>query len=145
MLSLLKASLSTLSRSAVDSRAVSERTDNLRLARKCFDDADRASGGTNIMAAMGKARVHYSLREYVKALEAYQDVLARDPSLIDPDPRIGIGCCLWNLNNRDQAKVAWERALELVSPVSGIYLRSPFPRANGSPTFRTPRRSLLAC
>ncbi|KAI5292076.1 hypothetical protein KEM52_006641 [Ascosphaera acerosa] len=35
------------------------------------------------------------------------------PRMLDPDPRIGIGCCLWHLDLKEQAKVAWERALSL--------------------------------
>lgn len=67
-----------------------------------------------MMAMMGKARVNYSLGDYPKALKAYQNVLERAPDLIDPDPRIGIGCCYWQLGHKDDAATAWNRALELV-------------------------------
>lgn len=33
--------------------------------------------------------------------------------MIDPDPRIGIGCCFWQLGFKDDAKAAWERSLEI--------------------------------
>lgn len=55
------------------------------------------------------------LGRYAEALEGYQRALVKMPGLTDPDPRIGIGCCLWQLGFKDQAKVAWERALALVS------------------------------
>ncbi len=31
-----------------------------------------------------------------------------------PDPRIGIGLCFWQMNQKPKAKAAWERALEVV-------------------------------
>lgn len=33
---------------------------------------------------------------------------------MQPDPRIGIGQCFWNLKMKSDARAAWERALELV-------------------------------
>lgn len=71
------------------------------------------------MAVMGKARALYSLRRYADALLNYQDALTRAPGLSDPDPRIGIGCCLWQLGHKDDAQTAWKRALE-VNPQSNI-------------------------
>ncbi len=67
-----------------------------------------------MMAILGKSRVQFSLGKYAEALEGYQEVLIKMPDLRDPDPRIGIGCCLWQLGFKDEAKDAWERALELV-------------------------------
>ena len=64
------------------------------------------------MATLGKARVHFSMARYPEALQTYQTVLERAPHMVDPDPRIGIGCCLWQLGHREDAKYAWERALE---------------------------------
>ena len=66
------------------------------------------------MAVLGRARTEFSLGKYSEALEGYQEVLARMPHLQDPDPRIGIGCCLWQLGFRDEARESWERALEIV-------------------------------
>ncbi|KAL2848481.1 acyltransferase-domain-containing protein [Aspergillus pseudoustus] len=91
----------------------SDRAEALRTALKSFDDSSRAFGGRNIMAMLGRARTQYLLGRYAEALEGYQKVLMRMPALTDPDPRIGIGCCLWQLGFKDQAKVAWERALAL--------------------------------
>ena len=113
VLSLLRASLQSSSR-AVSGPADSERLESLRQALKCFDDASKSSGGRNMMAILGKARTLYLLGRYADALQDYQEVLGKMPSLTDPDPRIGIGCCLWQLGFRDKSKAAWERALALV-------------------------------
>lgn len=115
VLSLLRASLyppRPVRPGAVDT---SERVESLRQALKCFDESSKAFGGRNIMATLGRARAQYLLGRYAEALEAYQKALIRMPNLTDPDPRIGIGCCLWQLGFKDQAKGAWERALALVS------------------------------
>ena len=114
VLSLLRASLQSSSRSGPGT-ADSERLESLRQALKCFDDAARASGGRNMMAVLGKARTLYLLGRYADALQSYQEVLSKMPALTDPDPRIGIGCCLWQLGFKDKAKAAWERSLSLVS------------------------------
>ncbi|GAD97942.1 RNA polymerase II transcription elongation factor (Ctr9), putative [Paecilomyces variotii No. 5] len=113
VLSLLRASLSPpkpVRPGAVDT---SERVESLRQALKAFDESSKAFGGRNVMALLGRARVLYLLGRYSEALEGYQRVLMKMPSLTDPDPRIGIGSCLWQLGFKDQAKVAWERALAL--------------------------------
>ncbi|KAL4985640.1 hypothetical protein BDW68DRAFT_189472 [Aspergillus falconensis] len=113
VLSLLRASLHPprpVRPGAVDN---SERVESLRQALKQFDESSKAFGGRNIMAILGRARAHYLLGRYAEALEGYQKVLMRMPGLIDPDPRIGIGCCLWQLGFKEQAKAAWERALAL--------------------------------
>lgn len=92
-----------------------EKNETLRQGAKSFDDALRVSHGRNMMAALGRARAHYSLGKIADALQGYQYVLEHSPDLADPDPRIGIGCCFWQLGHKDEAKVAWERALEVVS------------------------------
>ncbi|KAL0262152.1 protein required for normal CLN1 and CLN2 G1 cyclin expression [Diplodia seriata] len=111
VLYLLRASAITQTKSGAPDSA--ERTDALRQAAKCFDDSLRAYGGKNLMAMLGKARVQYSLGKYADALASYQKVLGQAPDMMDPDPRIGIGCCLWQLGYKEDAKNAWERALEL--------------------------------
>lgn len=113
VLSLLRASLQPPSKAAPGTQDNSERVETLRQALKCFEDALRASGGRNVMATMGKARVQYSLGKYADAMRAYQEVLERAPELTDPDPRIGIGCCLWQLGHKEEAQYAWSRSLEL--------------------------------
>ncbi|KAJ5466722.1 hypothetical protein N7539_009451 [Penicillium diatomitis] len=91
----------------------SDRVETLRQALKCFEESSKAFGGRNVMAIMGRARALYMLGRYQDALVAYQQVLKMMPNLTDPDPRIGLGCCLWQLNFQEQAKAAWERALSL--------------------------------
>lgn len=97
----------------------SEKTETLRQASKSFEDANRNAGGKNMLALLGKARSSFSLGRFPEALQCYQQVLQRAPDITDPDPRIGIGCCFWQLGHKDDAKAAWERALE-VSPDSKI-------------------------
>jgi RNA polymerase-associated protein CTR9 len=67
----------------------------------------------NVIALMGKARIHYSRNQFAIALRLYQKVLITRPD-IQPDPRIGIGQCFWQLKMKADAKLAWERALQLV-------------------------------
>jgi RNA polymerase-associated protein CTR9 len=91
----------------------SDRADLLKQASKCFDDAYRASDQKNVLAIVGKAKAQYSMAKYPEAYVLYQQALERAPDMVDPDPRIGIGCCLWHLGHKRNAKDAWERALEL--------------------------------
>ncbi|PHH53530.1 Tetratricopeptide repeat protein 1 [Ceratocystis fimbriata CBS 114723] len=111
VLLLLQASL----QSPTKGTSASERDDLLQSALKSFDEALRVSGQKNMMAMMGKGRTLFSMGKYAQALTCYQQVLQKMPSLTDPDPRIGIGCCFWQLGFKDDAKAAWERSLE-VSP-----------------------------
>ena len=116
VLYLLRASLQPPSKPVVPGSADhSERVETLRQALKCFEDASRVSGGRNMMAILGKARAQFSLGKHAEALEGYQEVLMKMPHMADPDPRIGIGCCLWQLGFRDEARDSWDRALDLVS------------------------------
>jgi RNA polymerase-associated protein CTR9 len=114
VLSLLRASLYPPRPVRTGIPDTSERVESLRQALKCFEEASKASGGRNVMAHLGLARAQYSLGNYAEALLIYQTVLTRMPGLTDPDPRIGIGCCLWQLDFKERAKDAWERALSLV-------------------------------
>jgi RNA polymerase-associated protein CTR9 len=111
VLSLLRASIQGPAKGP--SSDSSEQGEALRQALKSFEDAYRLSGNRNIMAALGIARVLFSMGRYPDALKRYQMVLERAPYMNDPDPRIGIGCCLWQLGHREDARVAWERALEV--------------------------------
>lgn len=85
---------------------------------------------TNVVALLGKvvchrnpvtrtdglcqARIFYARRNFKEALKIFQDVLRFNPHCI-PDPRIGIGLCLWALEHKAKAKAAWQRSMEVVS------------------------------
>ncbi|KAL4073760.1 hypothetical protein V8B97DRAFT_1238806 [Scleroderma yunnanense] len=89
-----------------------------QLATRSMDDALRSFEGvlaekpTNIVALLGKARILYARRNYPQALKLFQQVLQLNPSCI-PDPRIGIGLCLWAMDHKAKAKAAWQRSLEV--------------------------------
>lgn len=123
VLSLLRASI--LSSTKPGSTVNTEKDELLRQAQKQFDDAAKSSGGRNIMAILGRARAQYLLGQYGDSLSGYQEVLSKMPGLTDPDPRIGIGCCLWRLGFKDRAKAAWERSLSLVSRAATILCHVP--------------------
>ena len=109
---LLRASLQP-SKAGPGGTEHSERVDTLKQALKCFDDAYRVSNGKNIMALLGKAKAQFSLGNPPAALSLYQQVLSVAPDMQDPDPRIGIGVCLWTLGHKDLALTAWQRSLDL--------------------------------
>ncbi|KAL1959027.1 hypothetical protein VTO42DRAFT_3268 [Malbranchea cinnamomea] len=125
VLSILRASLQPPAKATRPGAAdTSERVESLRSALKSFEESSKAFGGRNIMAILGRARALYMLGRYPEALEAYQEALVKMPNLRDPDPRIGIGCCLWQLNFKEEARAAWNRALALnpESKVANILL-----------------------
>ncbi|KAI5286804.1 hypothetical protein KEM54_006498 [Ascosphaera aggregata] len=125
VLSLLRASLQPPAKAPRPGVPdTSEKTSTLRQALKCFDESIKAFNGRNVLAIMGRARTLYLLGRYPDALESYQKVLLMMPHMVDPDPRIGIGSCLWHLDFREQAKEAWSRALAMnpESKVANILL-----------------------
>lgn len=67
----------------------------------------------NLIAILAKARIHYSRNQFAVALRLYQKALMTRPDM-QPDPRIGIGQCFWQLKMKTDARAAWERSLELV-------------------------------
>ena len=66
------------------------------------------------MTSWHQARILYARRSYAQALKLFQQVLQLNPQCI-PDPRIGIGLCLWAMDYKSKAKAAWQRSLEVVS------------------------------
>ncbi|KAH8895020.1 tetratricopeptide [Thozetella sp. PMI_491] len=142
VLYLLKASLQAPSKAAgpAPNAVDPDKADQLRSAIKSFDDAIKVSQGKNMLAVMGRSRAQYSLGKYQDALAGYQDVLNRMPDMVDPDPRIGIGCCFWQLGYKDDAKVAWERALEIgpESKIPNILLGLYYLDASGHVPSNTP-------
>lgn len=113
VLQLLKASLQAPSKAPGAGHVDQDKADLLKSALKAFDQASKVSQGKNMLALLGRARALFGLGNYKESLEAYQSVLRKMPDLVDPDPRIGIGCCFWQLRHKDDAKQAWERALEI--------------------------------
>lgn len=113
VLQLLKASLQPPSKTPSAGHVDQDKADLLKSALKAFDQASKVSQGKNMLALLGRARALFGLGNYKDSLEMYQSVLKKMPDLVDPDPRIGIGCCFWQLRHKDDAKQAWERALEI--------------------------------
>ena len=68
-----------------------------------------------------QARICYAKRSYGEALQLYQRILRLSP-YSNPDPRIGIGLCQWQLGNKDRAKAAWQRSLQLVRAANSYFL-----------------------
>ena len=72
------------------------------------------NAATNVVALLGKARILFAQKQYPQSLRLYQQVLQLNPNA-QPDPRIGIGLCFWAMNQKEKAKMCWERSLEVVS------------------------------
>ncbi|EIN11558.1 TPR-like protein [Punctularia strigosozonata HHB-11173 SS5] len=89
-----------------------------QLGTRSMDDALRsfesvlAAQPTNVVALLGKARIYYVRRQFKESLRLFQRVLELNPSC-RPDPRVGIGMCLWQLDHKAKAKAAWQRSLEV--------------------------------
>ncbi|KAL8290248.1 hypothetical protein RQP46_003187 [Phenoliferia psychrophenolica] len=88
----------------------------LAFARGKYEEAGKAfdhilqSEPNHLSARMGRARIEFSKRQFRVALTNYRHVLELAPTFL-PDPRIGIGLCFWNMNDRERAKKAWERSI----------------------------------
>ncbi|KAJ7582968.1 RNA polymerase II-associated protein [Mycena floridula] len=111
--------LNSASQHALQDDTVSFLTRGIQqMATRSLDDAMRTFDGvlvekpTNLVALLGKARILYARRNYQQALQTFQTVLRYNPDC-QPDPRIGIGLCLWAMDHKDKAKAAWQRSLEL--------------------------------
>ncbi|KAI0022111.1 tetratricopeptide [Xylariomycetidae sp. FL0641] len=113
VIQLLKASLQAPSKTSGAGPVEQDKAELLKSALKSFEQASKVSQGKNMLAAMGKARALFGLGNYRESLTTYQEVLTKMPDLVDPDPRLGIGCCFWQLGFKDDAKQAWMRCLEL--------------------------------
>lgn len=72
------------------------------------------------MANTSKARILYTRRNFKESLRLFQDVLRYNPNCL-PDPRIGIGLCLWAMDQKAKAKAAWQRSLEVVGCIYTDY------------------------
>ncbi|AET37767.1 Ctr9p Ecym_2007 [Eremothecium cymbalariae DBVPG len=66
----------------------------------------------NVLFLLMRAKLLYQKKNYAASLRLFQELLVLDPTL-DPDPRIGIGLCFWQLKDSSMAIKSWERALQL--------------------------------
>ncbi|KAF8306266.1 TPR-like protein [Clavulina sp. PMI_390] len=66
----------------------------------------------NVPAIIGKARILFVQKRSREALKLFQRALQLKPDA-KPDPRTGIGLCLWNLGHKDRARSAWQRSVEV--------------------------------
>ncbi|KAK7006015.1 Tetratricopeptide repeat protein 1 [Favolaschia claudopus] len=91
-----------------------------QLATRAMPDALTSFNGvleekpTNLIALIGKGRILYAQRNFPEALKTFRRALELNPRCL-PDPRIGIGLCLWALGHKEKAKAAWQRSL-VVNP-----------------------------
>ncbi|KAJ7028536.1 RNA polymerase II-associated protein [Mycena alexandri] len=67
---------------------------------------------TNLIALIGKGRILYAQRNFPESLKTFRRVLELNPKCL-PDPRVGIGLCLWALGHKAKAKAAWQRSLDV--------------------------------
>ncbi|WVW83420.1 hypothetical protein I302_105440 [Kwoniella bestiolae CBS 10118] len=74
----------------------------------------------NLIALTAQARLQFARRAHEAALLTYQKLLSLNPEM-SPDPRIGLGLCLWQLGDKTKARTAWERALSR-DPTSWVCL-----------------------
>ncbi|KAI0759855.1 RNA polymerase II-associated protein [Trametes elegans] len=90
----------------------------LQMSAGLWEDAGRAFDSvlaekpTNVVALIGKGRIAYARRQFPQALKLFQKVLQLNPNC-RPDPRIGIGLCLWAMDHKAKARAAWERSVEV--------------------------------
>ncbi|KAI6100509.1 hypothetical protein F5141DRAFT_1066113 [Pisolithus sp. B1] len=85
---------------------------NLCFALHSFEGV-LAEKPATIVALLGKAHIMHARQNYPQALKLLQlEVLQFNPSCI-PDPRIGIGLCLWAMDHKAKAKAAWQHSLEV--------------------------------
>ncbi|KAJ2361660.1 protein required for normal CLN1 and CLN2 G1 cyclin expression, partial [Coemansia sp. RSA 2610] len=66
----------------------------------------------SLAALLGKARALFGKRQFQQALSLYQQVLTLRPRA-KPDPRIGIGMCLYKLGHTNDARRALKRAIDI--------------------------------
>ncbi|CUS24976.1 LAQU0S23e00254g1_1 [Lachancea quebecensis] len=66
----------------------------------------------NVMFLLVRAKLFYQKRNYTVSLRLFQELLVLNP-VLQPDPRIGIGMCFWQLKDYKMAIRSWKRSLEL--------------------------------
>lgn len=66
----------------------------------------------NCMFLLMRAKLLYQKKNFAGALKLFQELLVINP-VLNPDPRLGIGLCAWQLKDYKMALEAWNRSLEL--------------------------------
>ncbi|KAJ1746603.1 protein required for normal CLN1 and CLN2 G1 cyclin expression [Coemansia sp. RSA 1821] len=74
-----------------------------------------------LAALLGKARALFAKRQFQQALSIYQQVLVLRPRG-KPDPRIGIGMCLYKLGHTNDARRALRRSIEVDSSAAAPHI-----------------------
>ncbi|KAJ2847687.1 protein required for normal CLN1 and CLN2 G1 cyclin expression [Coemansia brasiliensis] len=74
-----------------------------------------------LAALLGKARALFAKRQFQQALNIYQQVLILRPRG-KPDPRIGIGMCLYKLGHTNDARRALRRSTEVDSSAAAPHI-----------------------
>ncbi|SCU82677.1 LAMI_0C00430g1_1 [Lachancea mirantina] len=72
---------------------------------------------SNVMFLLLRAKLLYQKGNYTASLRLFQELLVLNP-VLQPDPRIGIGLCFWQLKDYKMAIRSWKRAKEL-NPQNG--------------------------
>ncbi|QID87852.1 protein required for normal CLN1 and CLN2 G1 cyclin expression [Saccharomyces pastorianus] len=68
----------------------------------------------NCLFLLLRAKLLYQKKNYVASLKIFQELLVINP-VLQPDPRIGIGLCFWQLKDPKMAIKSWQRALQINS------------------------------
>lgn len=66
----------------------------------------------NVMFLLLRAKLLYQKKNYTGCLRLFQELLVLNP-MLQPDPRIGIGMCFWQLKDYKMAITSWKRSLEV--------------------------------
>ncbi|CAI6747904.1 ASN_HP2_G0045720.mRNA.1.CDS.1 [Saccharomyces cerevisiae] len=66
----------------------------------------------NCLFLLLRAKLLYQKKNYMASLKIFQELLVINP-VLQPDPRIGIGLCFWQLKDSKMAIKSWQRALQL--------------------------------
>ncbi|EHN00349.1 Ctr9p [Saccharomyces cerevisiae x Saccharomyces kudriavzevii VIN7] len=68
----------------------------------------------NCLFLLLRAKLLYQKKNYMASLKIFQELLVINP-VLQPDPRIGIGLCFWQLKDPKMAIRSWQRALQINS------------------------------
>lgn len=89
--------------------------ETLDLFVKNIYEEDRRNGRIskpNSLFLLLRAKLLFQKKNYNASLRSFQELLVINP-VMQPDPRIGIGLCFWQLKDYSIAITSWKRALEI--------------------------------